>query len=162
MMPPEKLKEVLSEHVKWIRGADLRDADLPGANLRGADLRGADLRGANLRGANLSDADLSGADLSGADLSGADLRGADLRGADLSGGKFVARSTVQFSAHGEMGRELSAIKTDAKENAITLYCGCFTGTTEELRDFITKGKEKYARTRTLALDTALMLLEVTP
>jgi hypothetical protein len=61
-----------------------------------------------------------------------------------------------------MGRELSAIKTDAKENAVTLYCGCFSGPPEELRDFIAKGKEEYIRTRTLALDTVLMLLEVTP
>ena len=39
------------------------------------------------------------------------------------------------------------------------FCGCFTGTESELREYIAKNDpEKYARTRTLALDTALALL----
>lgn len=111
-MTDKKLKEILDNHLHWMRkdcdrwenmranlrgaylsGADLRVADLSGADLWGADLSGADLRGANLRGANLSGANLRGArlyaanlcaaNLWGADLSGADLREADLRKADL-------------------------------------------------------------------------------
>jgi len=58
-MDKTELKEILSEHNKWLKDrttgaqANLRDADLNGANLRGADLSDADLNGANLRGANL-------------------------------------------------------------------------------------------------------------
>ena len=64
----DKLKEILDDHEKWLRGeggkrANLRYADLRYADLRGADLLGADLRDANLRGANLRGADLRGADL---------------------------------------------------------------------------------------------------
>ena len=85
----ENLKEVLENHLHWIRedcdGWEDMRANLYGANLRGADLYGADLRGANLRGADLCGADLRGTDLYGADLRGADLRDADLRGADLYG-----------------------------------------------------------------------------
>ena len=176
----DKLQEILAEHDRWLRGiggthADLRDADLRDADLRGADLRDADLRGAvlthavlthaDLRDAVLTGADLTGADLrhavlTGADLRGAVLRGADMRGADLTGGKFLSRSAVQFTGHGECGRELSAIKTDAQDNPITMWCGCFVGTPEELHKYIADGDEKYRRTRTLAMETVLMLLDV--
>jgi len=63
---------------------DLRGADLRGAILSNSDLRGADLSSTYLRRVNFSDADLRGADLSDADLKGADLTAADLSRADLS------------------------------------------------------------------------------
>ena len=91
----------------------------------------------------------------------ADLRDADLRGAVLRDGKFLARAAVQFTAHGECGRELSAIKTDSKESPVTLWCGCFVGSPGELREYIAVSGEKHKRTRTLAMETVLMLLEQT-
>ena len=112
-MTPEKLKEILADHVKWARNDGGSRANLTGANLRGA---------------------------------------------KINGGIYTARSAVQFSAHGECGRELSAIKTDAKENPITLYCGCFAGTPDELREYIAKGEDKYKQSRTLAMEMVLMLL----
>jgi len=83
-MYSDKLKEILEEHRKWVRGdggsrADLSGVDLSGADLSGVDLSGVDLSDADLYGANLSRADLSGADLSGVDLSSADLSGANLQ-----------------------------------------------------------------------------------
>jgi hypothetical protein len=136
MMSPEKLKEILSSHAKWLRG-DVGDR------------------------AVLTGADLTGADLTGAVLTGAVLTGAVLTGAVLRGGQFVSRAAVQFTTHGECGRELSAIRTDAKENPITLWCGCFAGTPEELRKFIADGDEKHRASRTLAMDTVLALLDYT-
>ena len=96
-MPPEKLREILEAHRKWVesegkegqeanlRGAKLRGANLSGAYLIKADLPGADLSGANLSGAYLFKADLTGAKLPGANLSGAHLQGADLGAAHLQG-----------------------------------------------------------------------------
>lgn len=58
-MDPEKLKEILGNHGKWMRGkiggvrADLRYADLRYADLRSASLRSADLSYANLSYASL-------------------------------------------------------------------------------------------------------------
>ena len=45
-VPPEKLREILAAHEKWLLSDDskLDPEDLSGANLRGADLRGARLR----------------------------------------------------------------------------------------------------------------------
>lgn len=57
-MIANELKDILSEHQKWLDGDGGKRA-----NLCDADLRGADLRGANLRGANLRDADLCGANI---------------------------------------------------------------------------------------------------
>ena len=59
-MTKEKLKEILDNHLHWIRAdidgwKDMR-ADLSGANLSGADLSGAYLYRANLSGAYLSGA----------------------------------------------------------------------------------------------------------
>ena len=139
-----------------LSGAHLSGANLSGANLSRADLSGAHLSVANLSGANLSRADLSGANLSVANLSRAHLSGASLSGADLSGAKVLAFSSVSFSGHGECGRMLTAVKT---EQETRLWCGCFTGTVEELRQYIESGKARYKKTRTLALDTILVLLD---
>ena len=149
-MSPEKLQEIIAGHGKWLRGEKVgKRADLTLAYLRGADLRGADLTGAVL----------TSADLRGADLRGAVLTGADLTRAILCGGTFISRAAVQFSSHGECGRELSAIRTDAKGSPVTFWCGCFTGTPEELRKYIAEGTDRYAESRTLAMDTVLKLLD---
>jgi len=136
-------------------GADLYGANLYGANLYGADLYGANLSGANLYGANLYGANLYGADLSDANLSGANLYGADLSGANLSGA-VDNWAQAGFMAHGECGRMLTAIKRP--DSDIELFCGCFTGSVEKLREYIATSHEKYKASRTLALDTVLALL----
>jgi hypothetical protein len=107
-MEATELKQILDDHLKWLkdeggkraylqeadlRGADLQRANLQRANLRGADLQraylqeaylqGANLQGAYLQGADLQRANLQGAYLQGADLQRANLQGADLRRADL-------------------------------------------------------------------------------
>jgi uncharacterized protein YjbI with pentapeptide repeats len=142
-----------------LKGADLCGADLCGADLCGADLdyanlKGAYLCGANLCGANLKGADLYGADLGYANLSEANLSSADLCGADLRG-SVDNFATVSFSGHGEYGRVLTVIVRGEK---IELFCGCFYGSVEDLRNYIADGEECLKRTRTLALDTVLMLL----
>jgi len=94
-MTADKLKQIIDNHLLWLKNeggeranlsdADLRRANLRRANLRCADLRRTDLRRTDLSDANLSDADLRGTDLSDANLSDADLRGTDLSRANLSG-----------------------------------------------------------------------------
>ena len=133
--------------------ANLSGADLSDANLSGADLYDANLSCANLSGADLYDANLSGASLSCANLSGAKLSGANLSGADLYG-----YAQVCFKGHGECGRMLTAIRE--KENGkIKLFCGCFIGTVEDLRKYIESGEPKYKKTRTLALEAILSMID---
>ena len=127
-------------------------------NLSGADLRSADLRSANLSGANLSDVNLSDVNLSGADLRSANLSDVNLSDVNLSGADGLCYAQVSFSGHGECGRMLTAIK---RTEEIELFCGCFTGNVEALRQYIANGKERLKKTRTLALDTVLVLLEAT-
>jgi hypothetical protein len=133
-----------------LSGANLVDANLIGASLSGASLIDANLSGANLSGANLVDANLIGASLSGASLSGASLIDANLRGAKISR---VAQ--LSFTGHGQCGRTLTAIQT---EKEIHILCGCFSGSPDELRAWIAGDEKRFAKTRTLALDTALILL----
>ena len=104
------------------------------------------LQGANLRGADLSEADLSEAD----------LRGADLRWADLSGAVGVTFAQVSFNWHGEIGRQLSAIKID---DAVVLFCGCFKGSEADLIEYIENGDEKYKQSRTVALNSVMSLIK---
>jgi uncharacterized protein YjbI with pentapeptide repeats len=129
------LTKIIADHCAWLSGetGGIR------ADLRGADLMGADLRGADLRSAV--------------------LRGADLRSADLSGcnGMF-SYAQVSFIGHGECGRTLTAIRRK-EGDAPELSCGCFDGNTKQLREYIERGPDKYKKTRTLALDTVLMLLD---
>ena len=87
-----------------------------------------------------------------ADLSSADLSYANLQ--QIIGKQF---SQVSFSGHGECGRSLIAIK---ENETVKLFCGCFSGTKEELIVYIEKGEEKYKKSRTLAMETVLQLVEI--
>ncbi len=137
--------------------ADLRSADLSYANLGYADLSSANLSSANLSYADLRSADLSYANLSSADLSSANLSYANLRSADLS--YAIHRySQIAFTGHGECGRMLTAIQLK-KGDAISFFCGCFTGNEKALRAYIKDGAEHLRKTRTLALETSLALIE---
>jgi hypothetical protein len=159
--PPIEIKHRWTDDVLYssAKGKTLRDAVIEvvasGANLKGADLSNANLSNANLSGADLSGANLKGADLSNANLSYAYLSGADLSGADLKGAKIVSVAQISFTGHGECGRTLIAIQT---ETAIYICCGCFAGSPDELRAWIIGDEKRLAKTRTLALDTALILL----
>lgn len=104
-------------------------------------------------GANLDGANLDGANLNGANLARADLARADLDGAKE---KIASFAMVQFTGHGESGRMLTAIKG---EKSIRLWCGCFSGSVDDLRAYIEKGDKRLQKTRTLALNTVLALLE---
>jgi hypothetical protein len=171
-MNQEQLQVVLEQHKLWLslRGgqrADLSGANLSGARLRGANLSGAWLSGANLEWANLDgailkQANLSGANLSGAylrqaNLSGANLRGVNLKGANLEGAHMqqvvgLSVAACHWSGHGECGRQLLAV---ALPEGLHFYCGCFSGSAEELRDYIADGKAVYAPSRTKALEFLL-------
>jgi hypothetical protein len=156
-----------------LRGANLQDANLRGANLQYASLQDANLRGAKLRHANLQDANLQGANLQYANLRGAKLRHASLQDANLQDanlqyaklqganlrGAIYAFASVSFLGHGECGRTLIAMR-HKEGDAPVLGCGCFYGNQTELRKFIADGPEKYRKTRTLALETVLALLDV--
>ena len=144
----QDLPAILERHRKWLDGDPAGER----ANLQDANLRGANLQDANLQGANLQGDNLQGANLQGANLRGANLRGANLRGDELVTGT----ASIQFTAHGEFGRTLIAVKS---EKRILLWCGCFHGTPADLRTYIANGSDNLKKTRTLALDTILMLLE---
>jgi hypothetical protein len=154
--PPIEIKHRWTDDVLYssAKGKTLRDAviEVVASN---ANLSNANLSNANLSGAYLSGADLSGADLSYADLSYADLSYAYLSGANLKGAKIVSVAQISFTGHGECGRTLIAIQT---ETAIYICCGCFAGSPDELRAWIIGDEKRLAKTRTLALDTALILL----
>ena len=96
------------------------------------------------------------ADLSGANLSRADLSGANLSGANLSGAVGVTFAQVSFNWHGEIGRQLSAIKID---DAVVLFCGCFKGSEADLIEYIENGDEKYKQSRTVALNAVMSLIK---
>ena len=142
-------------------GASLDCARLVGAILDRASLYRASLVGASLVGASLDGASLYGASLVGASLDGASLVGAILDRARLDGasldGAIHACAQIAFSGHGECGRMLTAVQLKP-DDAPRFFCGCFTGDESELRKYITDGAAKYRKTRTLALDTALILL----
>ena len=54
---------------------------------------------------------------------------------------------------------LTAIRQKEGEE-IRLFCGCFTGSVEELKTYIANGEKRYAKSRTVAMETVLMLLEI--
>lgn len=160
-----------------LEGADFSNAYMPGADLFGSNLKGANLSGSGLERANLSWTDLRDADLryanltlvrlenaklictnlSGAVLTGTSLQGSSLVGANISGATF--RSTVlcetkgiryaqaAFDTHGISGRLLTAV---AMPEGVRFFCGCFSGTAQELVEFIQKDNPAYKPSRMAA------------
>jgi hypothetical protein len=64
----------------------------------------------------------------------------------------VAVAACLWSGHGERGRQLLAV---ALPEGLRFYCGCFSGSAEELRAYIADGKAVYAPSRTKALEFLL-------
>ena len=52
---------------------------------------------------------------------------------------------------------LTAVQIKA-DDPVSFFCGCFTGDESALRKYIADGDDRYRKTRTLALDTVMMLL----
>ena len=86
----------------------------------------------------------------------ANLSGANLSGANLSRAVGVTFAQVSFNWHGEIGRQLSAIKID---DAVVLFCGCFKGSEADLIEYIENGDEKYKQSRTVALNAVMSLIK---
>ena len=86
----------------------------------------------------------------------ANLSYANLSYANLS---YAAHSWAQvaFMSHGECGRMLTAIQIKKSEGT-KFFCGCFTGSENQLRKYIGDGAQNLRKTRTLALNTVLTLL----
>jgi hypothetical protein len=61
-------------------------------------------------------------------------------------------AACHWSGHGECGRQLLAV---ALPEGLHFYCGCFSGSAEELRTYIAGGKAVYAPSRTKALEFLL-------
>jgi len=114
-MTREELKDILTNHARWIAAAGGARANLSGANLSRADLREADLREANLIGANLRGANLSRANLREANLRNADLREADLREASLIGANLIGANLREADLRG----------ANLDYSALPLWCGSF-------------------------------------
>ena len=149
-MKQQELDKIIADHKKWIVNRTKgKCANLSGANLRGAYLSDANLSDANLRGAYLRGAYLSGANLRGAYLSDTNLRGAYLSGAYLSGAKGIKYAQCSFSKHGECGRMLSLVEI---ENDLFFFCGCFTGSPDDLQKYIDNGEDKLKPSRQKAKD----------
>ena len=129
-MTQDQIRTKLDLHKKWLEGET-------GGAL--ADLTGADLRSADLRRAILRSADLTGADLTGAVLTGAVLH-------ESIG---VQHASCSWSGHGERGRQLLSARIGGE---IKFWCGCFSGTREDLQTYINKGREEYKPSRQKALD----------
>jgi len=126
-------------------GVDLSNTSIPDINLNGAILRGAtfhktQLAGAQLRNATLYRADLRDADLTGANLAGANLANAKLQGAIMLNANFAESTGIRWAvcgwfSHGEIGRILLGVIVNGEAR---YFCGCFSGTEAELREYISK------------------------
>jgi hypothetical protein len=115
-IPPERLKEILEVHRKWLEsgGKEGKQADLRKANLRGVNLREANLQEAYLIKADLQEANLVGANLQEATPYGANFQGAVLRDANLQGTKLL-------TTRGLTARQVKA----AKKWELALYSDDF-------------------------------------
>lgn len=84
-----------------------------------------------------------------ADLSGVDLSGADLSGANLSGAEGIKYAFCCWDGHGECGRTLLAVKINEED---VYFCGCFTGSKEQLEKYIDEGEDKFKKSRLIAME----------
>lgn len=118
-----------------IRGErpNLHGLDLSGIDLSNVDLSHADLRNANLICTDLRSADLTGAILRGAILRGAILHHAILTDADLTGADLRKVILNALFLDGLPSGQLIFVPTP---DGWHLTIGCWTGTTDTLREMI--------------------------
>jgi uncharacterized protein YjbI with pentapeptide repeats len=146
-----------------LEGAELTRANLEGvdfssANLDFATLRNSYLVGANFEGAMLTRTDLRGANLKGSKLDGANLNLAKLTGANLCGALY-AYAQVAFGGYGGTGGMLTGVRLKKGENVIFFHSDHFAGSAKELRDHICNDAPRFRKSRTLAMDTVLSLID---
>lgn len=85
----------------------------------------------------------------------ADLRDANLSRADLSGAlSGPAYYSISWSGHGEMGRRLHAVEQNGE---LVFSCGCFSGSEDDLLEYIEQGDKLHAESRLRALEIILEL-----
>ena len=135
--------------------ASLNKSNLKNANFHGANMGKADLSEANLYMVNLSNASLYKTVFSGARMSKANISGAYISEANLTEVKGLKHAACYFHSHGETGRQLLAVEI---KGTIQLFCGCFKGSEEKLREYIESEDENLKESRLLALETVLKLI----
>jgi hypothetical protein len=67
----------------------------------------------------------------------------------LRGCQGVWSASVRWPGHGYCGRELLCVGIDGSP---VLFCGCFRGGFEDLREYIKEGKSELAPSRLRALE----------
>lgn len=99
---PSGLKQILSDHKKWLdsngeegAAADLKNSRLKGGVFIGANLKNANLEGACLCGAYFKNANLENTNLKGANLRGANLRWANLKNANMNNANLARADLMQ-------------------------------------------------------------------
>jgi len=134
----------------------MKNAVLCRVNFKLADLYEANLRGSNLYCADMSNTNLRESNLSGTNMLFVNLFGARLHNANFAESNGIMHASCTFDGHGEAGRNLLGVAICGN---ITLFCGCWQGSPEELKDYIDKGTSGYKRTRTIAADFVVSRLE---
>jgi len=102
----------------------------------------------------LSKIDLRGSNLRGSDLRESNLSGSDISGSNLSGSKGLKYAQMSFDGFGEVGRLITLADVNRDGNPI-FFCGCFSGTNEELISYIESGNVNLKESRHFARKTLL-------
>jgi len=68
-----------------------------------------------------------------------------------------AWAQIAFKGHGEYGRMLTAVVYKEGEGAV-YQCGCFSGSVEDLKAYISNGDPQLVKSRELAMNTVTDLL----
>jgi hypothetical protein len=156
--------DFIEHHKAGLAHADLRGMYLSRGNFEGASMPHADLRGANFSNCSFARANMSRANLTGARFSDCNFEEADLNHADCAAARFSdcriyrtrlyqanfrgatitrAGETVTISKYdhtmciapcGRWRQPIFGLNTD---HGLFLHYGCFWGSVQEFRDFLT-------------------------
>jgi hypothetical protein len=129
-MNENKLKEILTNHEKWLIGeggkcANIRYANLEGADLEEANLWYANLEGVYLCGANLEDVNLKGVNLWRANLKGAILNDANLKGANLAYANLKGANLEDVNLEDVNLEDVNLKGANLDFSCLPLWCGSF-------------------------------------
>jgi uncharacterized protein YjbI with pentapeptide repeats len=144
-------------HAEFVR-CKFRDNDMTDSDFHGVEFGQSLFNSVTFKNSNLRGADFSGAHFTATSLKQTEISRTNFTGALLQN-VFHNHARVQFNAHGECGRELVAIVKNEGDEP-TFHCGCFSGSVKDLQKYITQGNQRYAKTRLIALEAVLKLIDV--
>jgi len=153
----EHIELAYANGIRNFRNLSLRQLDLSELDLSDCDFSQSDLYNTSFIGSKLDYVYFNFADLAYTKFTNAKYSKLFIHDARFNRTVGIKYATCSFDSYGECGRQLTAIKINGE---VTLSCGCFTGSPEDLKTYIKNGYKGIYESRMLAFNFVMAAIDM--